>query len=260
MSGIRTLIAGNWKSNKSAEEARAFVKALREGLKEKKRDEREIVVFPPFTSIPAVADELRNSEIGYGAQNVFWETAGAFTGEVSPVFLKELGCRYVIIGHSERRTLFGETDEICNRKMLSSLRTGLRPILCCGETWEQRREEKTFCIIGEQLNAGLHQVPFDAEFDIAYEPVWAIGSGKSATAEQIEVVHSYIHQWLQRKGFASRERVRVIYGGSVTPENVDRLIAVPDVDGVLVGRASLKLESFIRIVDFCCPGEKGASP
>ncbi len=252
MNGIKTLIAGNWKCNKGTGEARTFVRALRTRLNTVK--DREVVVFPPYTSIPAVADELRGSGIGYGAQNVFWEKGGAFTGEVSPVFLVELGCRYVIIGHSERRSLFGEDDEVCNRKVLSALNAGLRPIFCCGETWQQRAAEKTYIVIEQQLNGGLDNVPLDAEFDIAYEPVWAIGTGRNATPEQIEMVHSYIRQWLRSKGFVRQERIRIIYGGSVKPDNIDVLMGVPGVDGVLVGGASLEFDSFVRIVNFRRPG------
>lgn len=252
MSGkaLPPLVAGNWKMYKGAREAGEFVRLLAERIGAEK--DREVVVFPPFTSIPAVAQVLKelNSTIVYGAQDVFWEAEGAFTGEVSPVFLAELGCRYVLVGHSERRHLLGESDEMCRLKVAAALQHGLRPILCCGETLQEREAGETTDVIKKQLTAGLSGVLAEANFDIAYEPVWAIGTGKNATGDQIEEVHNFIRHWLSARFNKDGERIRIIYGGSVKPANIDSLMAQPSVDGVLVGGASLDLDSFVRIVNY----------
>lgn len=244
------LIAGNWKMYKGPREARDFARALAEIIAEVK--DREVVVFPPFTSIPVVAQVLQelHSSIGYGAQDVFWEAAGPFTGEISPSFLAELGCRYVIVGHSERRHLLGETDEMCQLKVVAALRNGIRPILCCGETLQEREAGETTEVIKRQITVGLAGVSEGAGFDIAYEPVWAIGTGKNATPEQIHEVHSYIRQLLGGRYGDTRKGVRIIYGGSVKATNIDNLLGQSEVDGVLVGGASLDLDSFVRIVNY----------
>lgn len=244
------LVAGNWKMYKGAREAGEFIRLLSQEVGNVK--DREVVVFPPFTSIPTVAQVLQetSSTISYGAQDVFWEAEGAFTGEVSPVFLAELGCRYVIVGHSERRHLLGETDEMCRLKVAAALRYGIRPILCCGETLQEREAGETTDVIKKQLTAGLSSVAADASFDIAYEPVWAIGTGKNATGDQIGEVHSFIRRWLSERYEKAAGGIRIIYGGSVKPANIDSLMAQPEVDGVLVGGASLDLESFVRIVNY----------
>ncbi len=241
----RLLIAGNWKMHKGVKEAMEFARELRTRLGEV--NGREVVVFPPFTSLPAVAEVLKGSAVAYGAQNVFWEKSGAFTGEISPVFLTELGCRYVLIGHSERRRLLGETDEMCSRKMRAALENGLRPILCCGETLVERNQGKTLTVLAVQLAGGLARVPTPAGFDIAYEPVWAIGTGVNATPEQVQEVHRWIRHWLVERGLA--EGVRIVYGGSVKPDNIGAILSQPDVAGVLVGGASLEVTAFIQIVN-----------
>ncbi|MEO0091401.1 MAG: triose-phosphate isomerase [candidate division WOR-3 bacterium] len=243
------LIAGNWKMNKSPNEAQEFAQALVEALLEEPK--AEVLICPPFTALPVVADVIKNSNIRLGAQNMHWETKGAFTGEISGEFLKELGCQYVILGHSERRQYFAETDMIINKKIHTALQIGLKPILCIGETLAQRENNQTLSIIKSQLDTGLDNINDISNIVIAYEPVWAIGTGKTATPTQAEEVHNYIRNNIAQKwGNHIADKIRIIYGGSVIPENIDTLMAQPDIDGVLVGGASLKLESFLRIINF----------
>ena len=235
--------------NKTASEAAGFVRELKTALP---RDQAvEIVVAPPFTALDAVRAVLgANSHIGLGAQNMHWETQGAFTGEVSGPMLRDLGCTYVIIGHSERRTLFGERDEAIHRKVLSALANGLRPILCVGESLDQREGGQTEAVVTGQLDAGLAEVnteQLDA-VTIAYEPVWAIGTGRAATTEQAVAVHRAIRARVaQRWKPDAAARIRVLYGGSVTPQNAASLLNEPEIDGALVGGACLKIESFATI-------------
>jgi len=244
-------IAGNWKMNKTAGEAVVLVRQLKATLSGVK--EVEVAVAPPFTALQAVQKELEGSSIRLAAQNLFWEEKGAYTGEISPLMLKELGCRYVIIGHSERRQLFGETDETVNKRMKATLHQGLDPIFCIGETLKEREEERAFAVIGDQLQGGLRGIT-EEEMDrvvIAYEPVWAIGTGKTATPQQAEEVHAFIRQRLSdlfSNGIA--EKIRIQYGGSVTPDNVKALMSQKDIDGALVGGASLKPDTFSKIVRF----------
>ena len=244
-------IAGNWKMNKTAGEAVELVRQLKATLSGVK--EVEVAVAPPFTALQAVQKELEGSSIRLAAQNLFWEEKGAYTGEISPLMLKELGCRYVIIGHSERRQLFGETDETVNKRMKAALHQGLDPIFCIGETLKEREEERAFAVIGDQLQGGLRGIT-EEEMDrvvIAYEPVWAIGTGKTATPQQAEEVHEFIRQRLSdlySNGIA--EKIRIQYGGSVTPDNVKGLMSQKDIDGALVGGASLKPDTFSKIVRF----------
>jgi triosephosphate isomerase len=244
-------IAGNWKMNKTAGEAVELVRQLKATLSGVK--EVEVAVAPPFTALQAVQKELEGSSIRLAAQNLFWEEKGAYTGEISPLMLKELGCRYVIIGHSERRQLFGETDETVNKRMKATLHQGLDPIFCIGETLKEREEERAFAVIGDQLQGGLRGIT-EEEMDrvvIAYEPVWAIGTGKTATPQQAEEVHAFIRQRLSdlfSNGIA--EKIRIQYGGSVTPDNVKGLMSQKDIDGALVGGASLKPDTFSKIVRF----------
>jgi triosephosphate isomerase (TIM) len=215
--------------------------------------DRDIVLGPPFTSLPAVAETIRGSNIGLSAQNLHWEDKGAFTGEVSAEMLLDLGCRYVIIGHSERRQYFGETDETVNRKAKQALRKGLLPILCVGETLAEREAGKLNDIISRQVTGGLKDISADdmKKVVIAYEPVWAIGTGKTATPEQANEVHALIRQKVKSLYSADiAEGLRIQYGGSVTPENISTLMAMPDIDGALVGGASLKPESFAALVKF----------
>jgi triosephosphate isomerase len=244
-------MAGNWKMNKTVGEAIDLVRELKAAISGAKAV--EVAVAPPFTALYAVRKELDGSSIGLAAQNLYWEEKGAFTGEVSPLMLKEVGCHYVIIGHSERRQFFGETDETVNRRIKAALAQGLKVIFCIGETLKEREEGKTFPVIEKQVEGGLKGLS-DKEMKnmvIAYEPVWAIGTGKTATPEQAEEVHRFIRGKIEK--LYSREvseEIRIQYGGSVTPENVKGLMNQPDIDGALVGGASLKAEAFSKIVRF----------
>lgn len=249
--GRLPFMAGNWKMNKTVGEALDLVKGLKAAILGVKTV--EVAVAPPFTALYAIRKELEGSSIHLAAQNLYWEEKGAFTGEVSPLMLKEVGCDYVIIGHSERRQFFGETDETVNRRIKAALAQGLKVIFCIGETLKEREEGKTFSVIERQLEGGLKGLG-DQEMRnmaIAYEPVWAIGTGKTATPEQAEEVHRFIRGKIEK--LYSREvseEIRVQYGGSVTPENVKGLMNQPNIDGALVGGASLKAESFSKIVRF----------
>jgi triosephosphate isomerase len=246
----RPIVAGNWKMNKTVGEALTLVRELR-GMVSMVRDKVEVVVAPPFTALHAVAKAIEDSNIGLAAQNCFWEPWGAFTGEVSAPMLKEIGCTYVIIGHCERRQIFGETDESVNRRVKAALSSQLLPIICIGETLAQREAGHTLDVVSRQLTAALAGfVASDvARFVIAYEPVWAIGTGRNATSSQAQEVHAHIRE--QLTGLYGREiseRVRIQYGGSVKPDNAADLMAKPDVDGALVGGASLKAADFAAIV------------
>jgi len=213
----------------------------------------EAAVCVPFTAIAAVGGVLKGSSVKLGAQDVYWETSGAFTGEISAAMLVDAGCQMVVIGHSERRKLFGETDEHVNKKLAAALKAGLTPIVCIGETLDERESQKTWRVLETQIAGGLKGfAPADlSKVVIAYEPVWAIGTGKTATPAQAQEAHLFVRGQLKKlygEGFAAG--VRVLYGGSVTAENVDSLMAQPDVDGALVGGASLKKDSFLRIMGF----------
>ncbi len=246
------LIAGNWKMYLTTADAVALVKQL-QSLLEEHDDEAEVVVCPPFTALPAVAGALKGSRIGLGAQNMHWEKEGAFTGEVSPLMLKDVGCRYVILGHSERRQYFGEADPQVNRKLKTALEHRLIPILCVGETLAEREEGLTLQVVGGQLKGGLSGVSAQAgeRVAVAYEPVWAIGTGRMATPEQAEEVHAFIRKRLtEHWGETAATKIRILYGGSVKPDNIDALMAEPEIDGALVGGASLKADTFARIVRF----------
>ncbi len=235
--------------HKTVPEAVSLVKELKELLTEIK--DREVLVCPPFTAIYAVKREIEGSPIKLGAQNMFYEEKGAFTGEISPLMLKDLGCSYVILGHSERRHIFGETDELINKKVASAVKHGLVPILCVGELLEERESGKTKNVVERQLLEGLKGLKEGDEFVIAYEPVWAIGTGKTATPEQAQEVHKFIRELLAENfGREKAERVRILYGGSVKPENIKGLMEMPDIDGALVGGASLRAASFAKIVAF----------
>jgi triosephosphate isomerase (TIM) len=250
----RLLMAGNWKMNLTAPESQALAGALRKDLE---RDaarlgrDRDVMVAPPAINIPAVARELFGSAIALGAQNMHCADRGAFTGEISAPMLKEFGVVYVILGHSERRHIFGEDDKLINLKLLTALRHGLTPILCVGETAQEHDRGATLAVVLAQLQHGLDQVSAHemSRVAIAYEPVWAIGTGRNATPQQAGMVHSAIREALgDHHGTAVAATVRVLYGGSVTADNVDSLVAHPDIDGALVGGASLKVEAFARIV------------
>jgi triosephosphate isomerase len=244
-------MAGNWKMNKTVGEAVELVRQLKVSIAG--AEGVEVAVAPPFTALYAVRKELEGSFIRLAAQNLYWEEKGAYTGEISSLMLKELGCHYVIIGHSERRQYFGEMDVTVNKRIKAALSQGLNPILCIGETLKEREEEKTFTVIDSQLENGLKGIG-EREMErmvIAYEPVWAIGTGKTATPQQAEEVHRFIRQGLEklyRREVA--EEIRIQYGGSVTPESVKGLMSQKNIDGALVGGASLKSDTFSRIVRF----------
>ncbi|HVG71001.1 MAG TPA: triose-phosphate isomerase [Vicinamibacterales bacterium] len=242
-------IAGNWKMFKTVQEAVVFVKELRSFVKD--ITDVEVVVAPPFTAVHAVAEAARNTSIGVAAQDLYWEREGAFTGEVSPFMLKEAGAEYAIVGHSERRRLFGETDQMVNRKTVAAIGAGLVPIVCIGETLEERERNETLAVLDRQLRDGLSGLtPAQVmELIVAYEPVWAIGTGRTASAAQAQDAHGHIRRRLQEAfGSDAAERCHVIYGGSVKPDNIRELIREPDVDGALVGGASLEVTSFMAIV------------
>ncbi len=242
-------IAGNWKMFKTVQEAVLYAKELRTIVKD--ISDVEIVVAPPFTAIAGVAEALRNTNVGVAAQNLHWEHEGAFTGEISGGMIGEAGAEYVIIGHSERRRLFGETDATVARKVVAATQAGLTPIVCVGETLEERERNETFAVIDRQIQDGLDQLAAEqiAGLVVAYEPVWAIGTGRNATAAQAGEVHSHIrHRLGQRFGALAAGQCHVIYGGSVKPDNIGDLIREADVDGALVGGASLDVRSFVAIV------------
>jgi len=242
------LVVGNWKMHGGIAEARELASGVRDGLKRPRGV--EVALCPPFTSLPVVAEVLAGSPIVWGAQNCHWEDKGAFTGEIAPGMLVELGCRLVILGHSERRSIFRETDEEINRKVAAALRHGLQPLLCVGETEEERRQGLTFTVVEGQLRAGWAGLAADqiARSVLAYEPVWAIGTGVNATPAQAAEVHGYLRGIVS--GLASKEiaqSLRILYGGSVKADNAAALIQEPDIDGALVGGASLQAQSFITI-------------
>src|SRR5256885_2341516 len=242
-------IAGNWKMFKTVQEAVVFVKELRSAIKDV--NDVEIVVGPPFTAVHAVAEAARNTNIGVAAQDLYWEREGAFTGEVSPAMINEAGAEYVIIGHSERRRLFGESDAIVNRKTTAAIAAGLTPIVCIGETLDERERNETLAVLDRQIKDGLDQISAAqlAELVIAYEPVWAIGTGRTATASQAGEAHAHIRKRLRQWfGGDAADQCHVIYGGSVKPDNIRELIGEEDVDGALVGGASLEVKSFTEIV------------
>jgi triosephosphate isomerase len=244
-------IAGNWKMNKTVEEALDLIRQLKASLPN--IEEVEVAVAPSFTALYAVSQELKGSSIRLAAQNLFYEEKGAFTGEISPLMLKEIGCQYVIIGHSERRQFFGEIDETVNRRMKAALGQNVKPIFCIGETLREREEGKTFSVIERQVEGGLRAIGEKEvrSIAIAYEPVWAIGTGKTATPQQAEEVHCFIRERLARLYSQEiAERIRIQYGGSVTPENIKGLMNQENIDGALVGGASLKSETFSKIVRF----------
>ncbi len=245
----RPIIAGNWKMHKTIAEALALVQEIKEAAAG--CDGVEVVVCPPFTALAPVVEALKGTEIEVGAQNTHWEDKGAYTGEISPVMLRDAGCRYVIVGHSERRQYFGETDENVNRKVKAVLAQGLTPIMCVGETLAEREAGVTQKVVQTQTGAGLAGLTQEqaAGIVIAYEPVWAIGTGKTASDEDAQQVISFIRDVAAGLyGNDAARRVRIQYGGSVKPENAAGLMAKPDIDGALVGGASLEAASFTGII------------
>ncbi len=245
------LIAGNWKMYLTRTEAVALasaVAAATQGL-----TDREVMIAPPFTALAAVKEAVASSPVKVAAQNVGWEKEGAFTGEVSPPMLLDAGIEMVIIGHSERRHIFGEDNSMINRRLRAALQFALMPILCIGETLAEREAGNTFNVLEEQLTQGLAQITAEqmSNVVVAYEPVWAIGTGKTATDAQAQEVHAFIRELLARSYEKTlADCIRILYGGSVKPENVDSLMARPDIDGVLVGGASLNATTFERIIYF----------
>lgn len=245
----KPLIVGNWKMNKTASEASTFVRELARNLPP--CTSIDLVIAPPFTALDSARTALGSStSIQLGAQNLFWEEAGAFTGEVSAPMLSDLGCRYVILGHSERRQIFGEQDDGIQKKLLAALKHGLQPILCVGESLAQRESGKTDELLSQQLTGSLAALTSRdmATVSIAYEPVWAIGTGKAATPDQATNAHRTIRAFLAATWSpAIAEGTRILYGGSVTPQNIESFLKSDQVDGALIGGACLQLESFARI-------------
>jgi triosephosphate isomerase len=250
MANRTPLIAGNWKLNKTTAEAVALATEIKNGAD---APDVDVLVSPVFTVLAAVAKALEGSKVLLAGQNMHTELSGAYTGEISPTMLEDVGCSHVILGHSERRQYFGETDEGVAKKTKVALDNGLLPISCVGETLEEREGGKTMDVVGRQVDAILKAVTTDeaAKVVIAYEPVWAIGTGKVATPEQAQEVHAFIRKRVgEVHGPAVADAVRILYGGSVKPDNVKGLMALPDVDGALVGGASLKADSFLKLVHF----------
>jgi triosephosphate isomerase (TIM) len=245
----KKFVCGNWKMHRTAAEARALardVRAAAEGL----ADQVDVAIVPPFTALWAAGAELQGSRIGLGAQDVFWEAQGAFTGEVSAPMLVDAGCRYVLVGHSERRQFFGDTDETVRKKTKASLGAGLHPVVCVGETLPERESGRTLDVVGRQVRgalAGLDAAEI-GRLTVAYEPVWAIGTGKTASSAQAQEVHAAIRAILRELAPAAADGIRILYGGSVKPDNAAELLSQPDVDGALVGGASLKASDFTGII------------
>ncbi len=245
----KKIIAGNWKMNKTGAEAASFARDLK--LKTLNINKTEIVICPPFTALAPVYDMLKESRLKLGAQNVHWEPAGAFTGEISVEMIEKAGCKYVIIGHSERRQFFGETDQTVNKKIKQTLASSLCPIVCFGETLQQRQDGKTQSIIRTQVTEGLAGLSIEQmqRIVLAYEPVWAIGTGVTATPEQAEEVHNFIRQLLSGLfNSQTAEVVPILYGGSVKPDNIKELLNQQNIDGGLIGGASLKVDPFVEMI------------
>lgn len=246
----KPLLAGNWKMHMTAAQAEELARAI---VSSPIPGDREVMLAPPFTSLPAVQKAVAGSGVQLAGQNVCWEEKGAFTGEISPAMLKDCGCSMAIVGHSERRQIFGEDDAMINKRVAGAIRAGLIPVLCIGESLEEREEDLTFSVLEEQLRNGLTGIIVEdpGELVVAYEPVWAIGTGRTATKEQAQEVHLFLRGLLglmYEKNIATN--IRILYGGSVNPDNIDSLMAQEDIDGALVGGAALKAESFNRIINF----------
>jgi len=245
------LIVGNWKMNKTIQETKDFCLRLKNELASLKERQVEVAVAPPFPALAAAAEALLGSSISVSAQDVFWAESGAFTGEVSPPMLLDAGCRYAIIGHSERRQFFYEKDESVNKKATALMKAGLIPILCLGESLAERQGGLAFSVVERQLRMGLRDLAVKNSEDlvIAYEPVWAIGTGQTATPQQAQEIHALIRKRLEELCTGgTAEGVRILYGGSVKPDNTAELMAMEDVDGALVGGASLDVLSFAGII------------
>lgn len=243
----RPFIAANWKMNKTISETQEFLSGFISAVEDV--TDVDIVIAPPFTSLSIAAEKIKGTNIILAAQDVFYEEKGAYTGKISPLMLIDIGCNYVIIGHSERRQYFHETDEIVNKKIKAAKKVGLKIIFCIGESLEEREGGKTFDVLQREIDKGLYETDTE-DIVIAYEPIWAIGTGKTATSEQAQEAHAYIRERLKILYGNKGDEIRILYGGSVTPENIDSLMACKDVDGALVGGASLKVDSFVRLVKF----------
>ena len=248
---IKPFIAANWKMHKTVSESVYFAKQLSAEFSEV--NDRDIIIAPSYTALYPVAEELKESPVHLSAQNMHWDEKGAFTGEVSAGMLVDAGCHYVILGHSERRTLFGEKDSDINKKIKTALKFGLKPIFCIGETLDERSSQKTFEVIERQIRKGLNNILSDdiRRIVIAYEPIWAIGTGKTATDKQAEETHRYIREMIADLfGENAGVDIRIIYGGSVNQENIGGFMNQPNINGALVGGASLDFESFASIIKF----------
>jgi triosephosphate isomerase len=244
------IIAGNWKMHKNLAEAVALARSIKNGIE--KGIPCQVVLAPPFTALSSVSVEIKGSSLILAAQSAHWEPKGAFTGEISLPMLEDLGCEMLIVGHSERRQYFGETDSTVNKRVRAALNSSLQPIVCVGETLSERESGMYHSKVAQQLAGGLDGLTGRSLLRIilAYEPVWAIGTGRTASPETAQSMHSYIRGWLSEKFGSYAQEIRILYGGSVKPENVDALMRQPEIDGALVGGACLEAESFLRIVHF----------
>lgn len=252
----KQVVAGNWKMHKTIAESLEFVDKL---AQEVKGDEVEILIFPPFTALEAVGRKIRETPIKLGAQNIHWEDEGAFTGEISWKFIKETQCEYVLIGHSERRKYFYETNETINKKLKKALEKDITPVFCIGETLEEREKGKTESVLKKQLDEGLSGIDDIKDMLIAYEPVWAIGTGKRATIKDAREAHLFIREEIKKKYKNKSSAIRILYGGSVTPDNVEELIKEEEIDGSLIGGASLDINSFLKIIKITKSTKKGGN-
>jgi len=245
----KKVIAGNWKMNMNLHQSQKLVSEIINGLG--KDNKAEVIVCPPFTSLSEVNSLLKGTQVKLGAQNMYYEESGAYTAEISADMLKSVGCEYVILGHSERRVIFNESDELINKKIKFAIAKGIKPIFCIGELLEQRESGDTMKVVSSQIEKGLEGITTEQmkNIIIAYEPVWAIGTGKTATPEQAQEVHSFIRELVAKKYSSSvAENIVIQYGGSVKPDNAGELLSQNDIDGALVGGACLKADSFLSII------------
>jgi triosephosphate isomerase (TIM) len=240
------IVAGNWKMHNTIQESIVLAKAIKDGIASVKKG--EVIIAPPYTALASVSETIKGSRVSLAAQNMFYEDKGAYTGEIAPGMLKDIGCAYVLIGHSERRKYYHEQDNDVNLKVKKALSVGLKPLMCVGETDEERVKGITRDVVGRQVKQGLAGVEKIDNVVIAYEPVWAIGTGKVATSAQAQEVHAFIRGILKDLYGSAANDIRILYGGSVTKDNIGELIGMEDIDGALVGGASLKPEGFLGII------------
>ncbi len=248
----KPFVAGNWKLNTDSRSSVELAKAVASGISGRATDKVTVAVMPPFVYLQSVVRAVSSSGVAVGAQDVYLEQKGAFTGEISPAMLKDVGCTYVLCGHSERRHVIGETDELVGKKLAASISGGLLPVLCVGELLEERDAGETEQVVARHLKTGLAGLSAEkmSAVTIAYEPVWAIGTGRTATPQQAQEVHAFVRNWLaEAYDKTLAEEIRVLYGGSVKADNARELMQQPDVDGLLVGGASLKADEFVRIIE-----------